>query len=154
MKFNQNIFTMLCMILALTFIGCVDKSNQEVSAKHSRDSWLGTYEGRSPSYNMENQYGEPMVIYGNYVTIPAIDYTFKIYDNSASIYISSVEGDNYSCHNIYYSVSSNGDGFSLTMMPEAGSDCGGNVIVLTGYNEYYNIEEGASGQPSYSIYKK
>jgi len=154
MKLNHNIFIILFSFLLLIFISCESKNSTVSKQAEGEDSWVGTFKGRCATYNMENQYGEPMVIYGNYVTIPAVDYSFKIYDEYASIYMNSEEGDNYSCHNVYYSVSSNSGGFSLTMMPEAGSDCGGDDIILTGDSGYYNIERGTDGQPSYLVYKK
>ena len=38
--------------------------------------FLGNYHGIQPSYFMKNQYGDEMLINGNKVTIPSIDYKF------------------------------------------------------------------------------
>ena len=160
MKFNKIVFAILFLIIPLTFTGCEDTK-----------PWIGTYEGRCLSYYMEDGNGEWIEIYNHptnpymyeYVEIPEVYYTFEIYDNNlATIRMISEEIDEFSCHNIDYSVSKNENGFfSLTMFPEVGSDCGGNEIVLTQSKVYlddfdyfrYTIEEGASGKPSFIVTK-
>ena len=103
---------------------------------------------------MKNKYGEDLVIYGNYVTLPSADYIFDIYnDNTCSIYMHYEGEDKYSCHNVPYKVSSNSNGFALTMLPITGSDCGGNEMILIGKNGMYNIEPGVVGEPAYSVKK-
>ncbi|MBL6668141.1 MAG: hypothetical protein ISP69_05660 [Crocinitomicaceae bacterium] len=43
---------------------------------------LGNYHGIQPSYFMKNQYGDDMVINGNKVSVPSIDYKFLFKENT------------------------------------------------------------------------
>ena len=148
----------LLSIVLLIFTSCneVQETSSETEVEVSKsnvEAWVGTFTGVSPSYNMKNQYGEPMIINGNYITLPEIQYTYEIYDNNiCSIYVSYDEG-NYACHNVRYSVSSNNNNFSLTMHPESGSDCGGYDIILNKRDLIYNISEGGNGAPSFIVKK-
>ncbi len=60
--------------------------NTEGSAKQASEGlpaeFLGIYHGIQPSYFMKNQYGDDMVINGNKVPVPSIDYKFLIKENS------------------------------------------------------------------------
>lgn len=82
--------------LTITLFGC-GNSNQESTnnsppnepEKISADKTnglsgelLGNYHGIQPSYFMKNQYGDDMVINGNKVSVPSIDYKFLIKENS------------------------------------------------------------------------
>ena len=131
-----------------------DVSPLETASIKENDAWIGTFEGRCGGYNMKNEWGEEIVIFDNYISMPEIDYKFTIYDdNTCSIYTYAGELGDYECHNVGYHVSSNYEGFSLTMMPVTGSDCCGNEIVLTVDNGSYKIVDGALGQPSYRVNK-
>lgn len=44
--------------------------------------FLGNYHGIQPSYFMKNQYGDDMVINGNKVPIPSIDYKFLLKEDN------------------------------------------------------------------------
>ena len=44
--------------------------------------FLGNYHGIQPSYFMKNQYGDDMVINGNKIPVPSIDYKFLIKENN------------------------------------------------------------------------
>jgi hypothetical protein len=44
--------------------------------------FLGNYHGIQSSYLMKNQYGDDMVINGNKISIPSVDYKFLIKENS------------------------------------------------------------------------
>lgn len=43
---------------------------------------LGNYHGIQPSYFMKNQYGDDMVINGNKISVPSIDFKFLLKENS------------------------------------------------------------------------
>ena len=165
MKVVQNkISMMLYCVLLLLFVSCGEESSKVSKTKTpvnettdtkivEIDTWIGTFEGICASYNMKDKYGSEMIIFGNYVTIPSVEYKFKIYDdNTCSIYMDDGE-DEVSCHNVRYTVSSNYNDFSLTMIPASGSDCGGNEIILTGDDGSYKIEKGPNGQQPYSVNK-
>lgn len=44
--------------------------------------FLGNYHGIQPSYFMKNQYGDEMVINGNKIPVPSIDYKFHLKENN------------------------------------------------------------------------
>ena len=44
--------------------------------------FLGNYHGIQPSYFMKNQFGDDMVINGNKVSVPSIDYKFLLKENN------------------------------------------------------------------------
>ena len=56
------------------------------STKHNAErlpsDFLGNYHGIQPSYFMKNQYGDDMVINGNKVSVPSIDYKFLLKENN------------------------------------------------------------------------
>lgn len=47
-----------------------------------KTEFLGNYHGIQPSYFMKNQYGDDMVINGNKVSVPSIDYKFLLKANN------------------------------------------------------------------------
>jgi len=82
--------------LTITLFGC-GNSNQESTYNSSpqesekvsdnkteglSSEFLGNYQGIQPSYFMKNQYGDDMVINGNKISVPSIDYKFLIKENS------------------------------------------------------------------------
>ena len=42
------------------------------------NEYLGNYHGIQPSYNMKNQYGDDMIIGGQKVSVPSIDFKFLL----------------------------------------------------------------------------
>ena len=148
MKQTHLIITALMLVVGCSSDKETSSSSPEV-AKPIVEEWVGTFSGVCPEYNMKNKYGEDLIIRGNYVTVPSVDFTFEIYDNN----VSSIYIDNYSCHNVKYSVSSNSNSFTLTMKPVSGSDCGGNEIILIKSGSQFKIAAGALGQPEFIIKK-
>ena len=91
-------------ILLQIFIGCIalmlsscgnnnqNASNKAPSMQTSESTkqkaeglsteFLGNYHGIQPSYFMKNQYGDEMVINGNKIPIPSIDYKFLLKENN------------------------------------------------------------------------
>ena len=74
-------------VLAIVISGCGNKidNNQTQSTegkKHSQpilqNEYLGNYHGIQPSYNMKNQYGDDMIIGGQKVSVPSIDFKFLL----------------------------------------------------------------------------
>jgi hypothetical protein len=91
-------FTAILIIgaLTITLLGC-GNNNQESTynsspnktEKKSEDKpeglsaeFLGNYHGIQPSYFMKNQYGDEMVINGNKIPVPSIDYKFLLKENN------------------------------------------------------------------------
>ena len=166
MKFvNSQLFMIMYCLLLLIFFSCTeidqraevaiesDGTSGETGIVLDKEPWVGTFEGTCASYNMTDEYGQEIMIYGNYITIPQVKYTYKIFsNNTCSIYMDDGE-DEISCHNVRYSASSNYNDFSLEIRPTSGSDCGGNTIILTGGGSSYKIQKGTSGEPSYNVRK-
>jgi hypothetical protein len=96
----KRIFTVILIISTITISlnGCGNSQNEssnnaqpKVSEKISdikteglSDGLLGNYHGIQPSYFMKNQYGDEMVINGNKVSVPSIDYKFLIKENAVA----------------------------------------------------------------------
>jgi hypothetical protein len=59
-----------------------DESTQQKAAGLSTEL-LGNYHGIQPSYFMKNQYDDEMVINGNKIPVPSIDYKFLLKENNA-----------------------------------------------------------------------
>ncbi|RMZ48849.1 hypothetical protein EB821_05405 [Candidatus Marinimicrobia bacterium PRS2] len=128
-------------------------SYQCVSNADNNKEWVGTYNGMCPSYNMKNKYGEDMIIFDNYVSIPAVQFTFEIYDNNmCTIYMQYGE-KNIICPNVEYIVSSNSNNFSLTMSSKTGNDCGEVDFVLIKNENHFKIAKGTRGTPSFIVKK-
>jgi len=88
--------TLIISIILITSFGCGNE-NQESANKSSSiqtekpsnnkiegvsAEFLGNYHGIQPGYYMKNQYGDDMVINGNKVLVPSIDYKFLIKENA------------------------------------------------------------------------
>lgn len=94
----KRIFTAILIIgaLTITLFGCgnnnqesTNNSSPNETEKKSEDKpkglsaeFLGNYHGIQPSYFMKNQYGDDMVINGNKVSVPSIDYKFLLKDGN------------------------------------------------------------------------
>lgn len=95
MKRNFTAILIICA-LTITLFGCgnnnqesTNNSSPNETEKKSEDKpeglspeFLGNYHGIQPSYFMKNQYGDDMVINGNKVSVPSIDYKFLIKENT------------------------------------------------------------------------
>ncbi len=73
----------------VTYKNLAKKSTTIQTEKLSNDKaevlsaeFLGNYHGIQPSYFMKNQYGNDMVINGNKVSVPSIDYKFLLKDGN------------------------------------------------------------------------
>ena len=59
----------------------ISKKQKDEGEGFSTD-FLENYHGIQPSYFMKNQYGDDMVINGNKVSVPSIDYKFLLKENN------------------------------------------------------------------------
>jgi hypothetical protein len=92
MKKVKTIFGSV-LFVALITVSCGNKqkdtnntSNAESSLNAFPSKLIGIYHGIQPSYFMKNKKGEDMVINGNKVSVPSIDFTFTLKeDNSVSL---------------------------------------------------------------------
>lgn len=111
----KRIYTAILIIgaLTITLLGCgnnnqesTNNSSPNETEKKSEDKpeglsaeFLGNYHGIQPSYFMKNQYGDDMVINGNKVSVPSIDYKFLVKDgNVVSLQQINLEDNN----RVYY----------------------------------------------------
>lgn len=93
----SNIATLVVGIILVQFFGCGQKiqesPNQALLTKTKKSSnekieafsadFLGNYHGIQPSYFIKNQYGDDMVINGQKVSIPSIDFKFLVKEDGA-----------------------------------------------------------------------
>lgn len=96
-KMNRNILLQIfigCCIIMLSSCGNnnQDASNKTPSVKTDESTkqkdeglsteFIGNYHGIQSSYFMKNQYGDEMVINGNKISVPSIDYKFLLKENN------------------------------------------------------------------------
>jgi hypothetical protein len=90
----KNIITIIGAIIFASFIfsSCGNKAEnkqiQSTKVKKDKQSllqpeYLGNYHGIQPSYYMKNQYGDDMVINGQKVSVPSIDFKFLVKEDGA-----------------------------------------------------------------------
>ena len=89
----KKLFAIL-LVIVLTSCGASISSEpaeatEQLSAETTKQNaeglptdFLGNYHGIQPSYFMKNQYGDDMVINGNKVSVPSIDYKFLLKENN------------------------------------------------------------------------
>ena len=81
----KNLFAIL-LVTVLTSCGGSSSSDPADTTKQNAEGlpteFLGNYHGIQPSYFMKNQYGDDMVINGNKVPIPSIDYKFLLKEDN------------------------------------------------------------------------
>ena len=151
---KKNIFIGLGVFIAVVAIVALSSSSDESFPKEDLNAdWFGKFEGACPSYNMTDEYGEPMIVMGNYIELPSINWTYEIFDKNKCNITMTDGSSSYPCYNVDYSVVSNNDSFTLTMKPESSSDCGGNEIILIKEAGKYKIAKTSDGQPSFVLNK-
>jgi len=90
----KNIITIIGAIIFASFIfsscGNNPENKQTQSTEVKKDKqpllqpeYLGNYHGIQPSYFMKNQYGDDMVINGQKVPVPSIDFKFLLKEDGA-----------------------------------------------------------------------
>ena len=78
------------------------KSNQK---KELSDDFLGVYHGIQQSYYLRNRYGDVMIIAGNKVTVPSIDFKFLLKkDNVANLQLTNLEDNERDYYDGSYSI--------------------------------------------------
>lgn len=89
----------------------VKSENQEVKSNQSMeltDDFLGNYHGIRESYFMKNQYGDDMIIAGNKVPVPSIDFKFLLKeDNAAGLQQSNLEDNSRYYYDGSYNILNN-----------------------------------------------
>ncbi len=79
------------LFVSLIFTSCVNNpnNNQSQSTEIKKENlsilnadFLGNYHGIQPSYYMKNQYGDDMIISGQKIQVPSIDFKFLIKEDN------------------------------------------------------------------------
>ena len=89
----KKLFTILLVTLLISCGGSSSSQSVETTEQLAAETtkqnveglpidFLGNYHGIQPSYFMKNQYGDDMVINGNKVPVPSIDYKFLLKENN------------------------------------------------------------------------
>ena len=89
----KKLFAILLVIVLTSCGGSISsepaEATEQLSAETTKQNdeglptdFLGNYHGIQPSYFMKNQYGDDMVINGNKVSVPSIDYKFLLKENN------------------------------------------------------------------------
>lgn len=80
-------------------------ANSEVKPQSLEGKFLGIYHGQQPSYFMKNQYGDDMIVNGNKVSVPGIDYKFILKENGiANLQQTSLEDNSRYYYDGTYSI--------------------------------------------------
>ena len=98
---RKSLLFLLSIAFIIFFIKCdfkggSDSQGDEVSNKKPQidEEYLGVYMGIQNSYFMENKFGDYLIINGNKVPVPAIEYRFLIEDdNKISLQQKSMEDE-------------------------------------------------------------
>tara|TARA_B110000046_G_scaffold29326_1_gene30734 strand:+ start:376 stop:882 length:507 start_codon:yes stop_codon:yes gene_type:complete len=88
-----QIFIGCCIIMMTSCGNSNQNTSNELSSIQAEESikqkaaglttqLLGNYHGIQPSYFLKNQYGEDMVLNGNKIPVPSIDYKFLLKENN------------------------------------------------------------------------
>ncbi len=103
----------------------------EINPQSLSTQFLGIYHGKQPSYFMKNQYGDDMLVNGNKVSVPGIDYKFILKeDGVANLQQTSLEDNS----RYYY------DGTYLIIQEDA------NTLTIE-----CKMSDGKSSFPSYTL---
>jgi hypothetical protein len=80
-------------------------ANSEIKSQSLANQFLGIYHGQQPSYFMKNQYGDDMIVNGNKVSVPGIDYKFNLKENGvANLQQTSLEDNSRYYYDGTYSI--------------------------------------------------
>jgi hypothetical protein len=130
-----------------------DESTQQKGAGLSTEL-LGNYHGIQPSYFMKNQYGDEMVINGNKIPVPSIDYKFLLKkDNVVSLQQINLEDNS----RVYYDgtskiISEDGATIKIECSLSDGQGSNPTYVLTINQSDKKGICSG-SNEPEFSIEK-
>jgi protein involved in sex pheromone biosynthesis len=130
-----------------------ESTNQEVAGLKAE--FLGNYHGIQPSYYMKNQFGDDMVINGNKVSVPSIDYKFLLKENNVvNLQQISLEDNSRVYYNGKYKVISEDDATIKIECFLSDSKGSNPTYTLTLYSSNKEGVCSGSNEPEFSIAKK
>ena len=81
---KHHIVSLLVFILFFGCSGTSDGVNVDVQSVDEKLNFSGVYNGVQPSYFMKNKFGDAIIISGNKIQIPSIDYKF-LFDKNQKV---------------------------------------------------------------------
>jgi hypothetical protein len=166
MKSIKNNF-ILIIICAFTFLnnscGSLNQNdsnnNSDITEKEEKTEglstkFLGNYHGIQPSYFMKNQYGDDMIINGNKIPVPSIDYKFLLKeDNVVSLQQINLEDNS----RVYYEgtskiISEDGTTIKIECSLSDGQGSNPTYVLTINQSDKKGICSG-SNEPEFSIEK-
>ncbi len=130
-----------------------ESTNQEVASLKAE--FLGNYHGIQPSYFMKNQYGDDMIINGNKIPVPSIDYKFLLKeDNVVSLQQINLEDNS----RVYYDgtskiISEDGATIKIECSLSDGQGSNPTYVLTINQSDKKGICSG-NNEPEFSIEKK
>jgi hypothetical protein len=117
--------------------------------------FLGNYHGIQPSYFMKNQYGDDMVINGNKVPVPSIDYKFLLKENNiVSLQQTNLEDNSRVYYDGTFKISSNEDiSLKIECSLSDGNNSNPTYILTINKSDKKGVCNG-SKEPEFSIQKQ
>ena len=167
MKSIKNKFKLIVICVFVFLNNSCENRNQNDSNNNSdftqkeekvtglKAEFLGNYHGIQPSYFMKNQYGDDMVINGNKVSVPSIDYKFLLKENNVvSLQQINLEDNSRVYYDGTYKIISE-DGASIKIECSLSDGKGSNRTYTLSINS--SDKKGictGSNEPEFSIAKK
>lgn len=81
---KDKLVSLLVFILFFGCLGTSDRVNVDIQPVDEKLNFSGVYNGVQPSYFMKNKFGDAIVISGNKIEIPSIDYKF-LFDKNQKV---------------------------------------------------------------------
>ena len=125
------------------------------SAEGLPSDFLGNYHGIQPSYFMKNQYGDDMVINGNKVPVPSIDYKFLLKENNVvSLQQINLEDNSRVYYDGTFKISSDeGNAMKIECSLSDGKNSNPTYILTINKSDKKGVCNG-SQEPEFSIVKQ
>ena len=157
---KHHIVSLLVFILFFGCLGTSDRVNVDIQPVDEKLNFSGVYNGVQPSYFMKNKFGDAIIISGNKIEIPSIDYKF-LFDKNQKVSLQQTGlDDNYRYYyeGDYKIVSQTDDVIviecSLSLLIPVGSTSSPTYLLE------YNIDDDSfmctdsSGGPNFIVTKK
>ena len=81
---KDKLVSLLVFILFFGCLGTSDRVNVDIQPIDEKLNFSGVYNGVQPSYFMKNKFGDAIIISGNKIEIPSIDYKF-LFDKNQKV---------------------------------------------------------------------
>ena len=81
---KDKLVSLLVFILFFGCLGTSDRVNVDIQPVDEKLNFSGVYNGVQPSYFMKNKFGDAIIISGNKIEIPSIDYKF-LFDKNQKV---------------------------------------------------------------------